>query len=268
MTIQQINIIIFIFLICEKIPGQDLYNPALISQLKVKSIIEIRFGPFSTDTTVLKYDTRGRKVYRKSPKGCMQGIDSIFYIKSSEIRKNYSDELKLKLIDKKTTLDNGNTVIYDFVQFLSPTETSHKITTLKFKESVLIYRKQIENDKVTDVFDVKENSKNSKVDKSKLTTSNDSAFDYLDNNEEYLEVKENGKLISYLIFNSSGQIIASRNYAQTKGNEVRIFYRKYNPDTKTFTETISTQTYFDNGLLKNWLDNEYNAKTIYIYEFY
>lgn len=198
----------------------------------------------------------------------MQGIDSIFYIKSSEIRKNYSDELKLKLIDKKTTLDNGNTVIYDFVQFLSPTETSHKITTLKFKESVLIYRKQIENDKVTDVFDVKENSKNSKVDKSKLTTSNDSAFDYLDNNEEYLEVKENGKLISYLIFNSSGQIIASRNYAQTKGNEVRIFYRKYNPDTKTFTETISTQTYFDNGLLKNWLDNEYNAKTIYIYEFY
>ena len=137
-----------------------------------------------------------------------------------------------------------------------------------FKESVLIYRKQIENDKVTDVFDVKENSKNSKVDKSKLTTSNDSAFDYLDNNEEYLEVKENGKLISYLIFNSSGQIIASRNYAQTKGNEVRIFYRKYNPDTKTFTETISTQTYFYNGLLKNWLDNEYNAKTIYIYEFY
>ena len=81
-------------------------------------------------------------------------------------------------------------------------------------------------------------------------------------------MKENGKLISYLIFNSSGQIIASRNYAQTKGNEVRIFYRKYNPDTKTFTETISTQTYFDNGLLKNWLDNEYNAKTIYIYEFY
>ncbi len=140
------------FLYFHFVAAQDIYNPDLIAKLKVKEEREIRTTYYKTDTTIYKYDKKGRCVYRKAPVGCMQGIDSTFYSSNEEIRKNYSDNLKLNLIDKKTTKDNVNTIIYDFIHFYY-NPPYHKVTELKFKHDTLVFRKTIENDKVTDLFE-------------------------------------------------------------------------------------------------------------------
>ncbi len=79
---------------------------------------------------------------------------------------------------------------------------------------------------------------------------------------------EGGKLVSYNIFDKQGSIIESGNYVHNKPLEETHHHRLYNIKDKTFVENVDVKYYYENGLLKKWVDTTYGYITTYEYEFY
>lgn len=244
--------------------SQDLYNPELIEKLNVKCKTVISSGS-KPDTSVYKYDIEGRLIYKKYKKYGENSVDSIIYKKNIIITKMYSATGILKCIVTQNLDKKGNIIRFERNQFLPVADINGYEST--YKKGELVSTRSFRNDKVIYTWNKKDQIETDSI----IYYENDTTYSYLLNNPEVVFFNdENNKPreLGAIAFDDKGNIIWSSNYINNKPNEVTVITRNYDVENKTFTESISKEYYFPNGLKMKTVDFQNGGETIYIYEYY
>jgi hypothetical protein len=281
----------------QKLISFDPYKPEEVIALKLKSYKIFK------DTTLDKsyqFDIKGRLIETKWFDLNGRHLDSTLYLPNDiTIRKLYENDNKVNMYFKyfqtkeKYTLEifqrnsktnefevtkaseihykNGKKIFHktseynkvDYIQeiqykngkFLSQTEwyydykkdTLANVTFIRsHKDSSTIYR--YSNEKYTRI---------------KVDTIPDTTFYYSDDNNEFIEYKENDKTIVQICFDDYGNIASSTNFIYLDPKTIKQISRQYDRRSYQYNETIFVLHYNDKGFLVKTNDNIFHK-----YEFY
>lgn len=260
------NIVLSLFIFNFSVIGlsQDLYNPDLIKKLNVKCQTVICSGS-KPDTSVYKYDTEGRLLFKKYKRYGESSVDSIIYKKNIIITKMYSATGILKSIETQNLDKKGNIIRFERKQFLPVADINGYES--KYKKGELVSTRSFRNDKVIYTWNKKDQIETDSI----IYFENDTTYSYLLNNPEVVFFNdENNKPreLGAIAFDDKGNIIWSSNYINNKPNEVTMITRNYDIENKTFAESISKEYYFPNGLKKKTVDFQSGEEKEYYYEYY
>lgn len=244
--------------------GQNLYNPDLIKELKVKTVTTIKSGS-TNDTLISRYDITGRLIYKKSIKNGVKYIDSVFYNKNEETVKEYTLDNQLKSIEKYYRNKKEVIVSHERIQYLpKPYRSGYELI---YKKGKHVSTKYMNNGEIIFVTESTATNKSDSI----IFFKNDTTYYYVANHDEivsFYDSYDEKKELGDLFFDNLGRIVFSINYVNNKPNEVLVYSRIYDVEAKTYTEYIDQELYFENGLLKRVEDNQVGFVLQFEYEFY
>ncbi len=239
---------------------QDLYNPALIKQLKVKTRTSIFTGSLN-DTLITEYDKSGRITATQGKMYGSKYFDSISYTSKTVVKRHYNSAKLLASIETSKLDKQGRTIEFVRVQFL-PNKDSSGYKSV-YKKGGIIQHQYFRDGKTLNIPDYPNNF---------ISGINyyedDTTYSYHLNNGEFTECyDEKNRIIASAAFDDKGNIIWSENYINSKPNEVTIVIRRYNTEEKSYSETIDTQYYFENGLERKYINKSenYTKEINYVY---